>query len=301
MKRFALALGLGLFALASPGRAGPLVVIGDVDGFGYGTAPGFFAANGGAANIGAPGVLTVGDYLPDINRDGAVATGRGDDFDLRGALELADAAVTAGLGVTITTGTTGSKFTDISLSTSYGTSQAANRVLEGGNPGSGLVFGPGGAFPDGSPGTLPNQPGFKFRFEVDKLSGAVVSGQQVFFNLIFGDYDVTPASIRITRNDGSIRTLPLMVQGAGADGLIQAATAVLDFGEVFSDGGAVWVGKLDVDFVAPNEPYTAFDFVELNTVALVVPVPPTIVLAGLGALSTAVAGLRRRRQVSAAA
>jgi hypothetical protein len=76
----------------------------------------------------------------------------------------------------------------------------------------------------------------------------------------------------------------LATQSGNADGLIQAATATLTFGDVFTDGGLVWNGSLHVDFVAPNEPYTAFDYDELSTTALVTPEPSTIVSASLAGL-----------------
>ena len=41
-----------------------------------------------------------------------------------------------------------------------------------------------------------------------------------FINLVFGDYDVSPASIQV---DGVV--VPLTVQGGGQDGLVQRAYA----------------------------------------------------------------------------
>lgn len=294
MRSAVLAAAAFLF-VPSPARA-DLIRIGDIDGFGYGTAPGFFAANGGPANIGgaASGVLGGGDFLPDINRNGVLANGSNDEFDLRTAAERGNTAVTnLGAGVT-NRGTTGSAFTDISLARTYDARSAAGQILVGTNPN---TFGPGGAFPHPPSNTLPNQPGFLFQFDVDK--GALAAGTNVFFNLVFGDYDVVPASIRITTAAGGTRVLNLVRQGAGSDGLIQEATATLGFGEVFTDGGTVWRGFLDIDFVAPNEPYTAFDYVELSTRPLVVvaevPEPSTLALGTLGLLAAGVVAIRRRR------
>ena len=246
--------------------AGLLIRIGDIDGFGYGAAPGFKAANGGPANADGSAVLGNLDFLPDVNHNGSVSTGSGDDFDLRSKAEIANTANTTGVGVT-DTGTTGSKFTDISLSTSYDASSAAKNVLIGGNPNVGLVKGAGGPFPSPPSSSLPNQPGFVFHFDASK--GAINPNSSIFFNLIFGDYDVTPADIVITRANGSTQTINLTVQPGNADGLIQAATASLKFSDVFTDGGLVYTGSLKVDFNAPREPYTAFDYVELSTVPVV--------------------------------
>ncbi len=299
MKRIkSLVAGLLLIS-ALPVGADELVRIGDIDGFGYGAATGWQAAGSGLANAGGNVVITAGDYLPDINNNGRLATGQGDDFDLRSVNEAADnlAAYSAGDGVVLNSGMQGVDFTDISLSTSYGTSQAGNDVLIDptySNPLPSSSFGAGGTFP-APPPTLPNQPGFEFNFTASKANYS--SPDPIFFNLIFGDYDVTPAFIRITRADNTTRILTLMTQGAGNDGLIQAATATLGFFDVFTDGGGlVWNGSLKVDFVANNEPYTAFDYVELSTRALVnpVPAPPTLLLGLIGTPILAYMRARRR-------
>lgn len=294
MRRFVLAL-VGLTAMgASNARADLLVRIGDVDGFGYNAAPGFKAANGGPANAHGDVVLKNGDFLPDINKNGSVATGSGDDFDHRSAAEINNTGNSLGTGVSNAGGTTGSKFTDISLSTSFDRSSAANNVLIGGDPISGLVHGAGGPFPSPPSTTLPNQPGFVFGFDVNKAN--LANNTPIFFNIVFGDYDVFPASIVITRANGTKETLNVKTQPAAEDGLIQAATTTLTFGDVFKDGGSSWNGSLKVDFVAPNEPYTAFDYVELSTIPLVasVPEPGPLVLGAVGIAITGIIRFRRR-------
>jgi hypothetical protein len=283
---------LALVAAGAPAaRAGLLARIGDQDGFGYGAAPGFVSANPGPpgnnplpANLHGDPFLKSGDFLPDVNKNGSVATGSGDDFDLRSTAEVNNTANTAGTGVHLLSGMSGSNFTDISLSTSYDASSAAKNVLIGGNPTTGLVKGAGGPFPSPPSDMLPNQPGFVFQFTVDK--SALPTPVPIFFNLVFGDYDVTPAEIDLTTVNGSHKAINLMTQDdSTADGLIQAATANLAFTDVFTDGGSVWNGSLKVDFNAPNEPYTAFDYVELSTEALVaVPEPSTAVGAATGAV-----------------
>lgn len=293
MKRQMFAFCL-IVLLAGSARADFLVRIGDIDGFGFNLAPGFRSANAGAANRDGAGVLGEGDFLPDINRDGNLQRGSGDDFDLRSGAEVGNTAYSVGSGVTTAVGTTGSMFTDISLSTSYDASSAARKVLTGGNPIDGLEFGKGGLFPSPPSTSLPNQPGFVFRFEVDKA--ALDPSSSIFFNLVFGDFDVVPARIRITGADQTTQNVGLTRQNnAVADGLIQEATATLDFGSVFTDGGSVWRGALNVDFLAPNEPFTAFDYVELSTTPLVqsVPEPSGLVLLGAG-IAVAIGYARRR-------
>jgi len=272
--------------------------IGDIDGFGYGAAAGLVAANGGSANVGAGGVLgaealpTIGDYLPDLNNSGGTLTGSRDDFDNRSAAEVSGTSIT-GSGFT-DTGTSGSQFTDISLSTSYDNSSAAGDVFDA-NTG---TRGTGGAFPMPPSGTLTNQPGFVFDFFV--ASADITSGTQVFFNMLFGDYDVTPASLGFTRSDGTTFSANVTPQNnaAGQDGLIQSAFATLNFADVFSATAGGWNGEIGVDFLAINEPYTAFDFVELSVTPITpnpVPVPAAIWLFGTALIGFV--GMSRRRKV----
>lgn len=68
-------------------------VIGDVDGFGYTTTSGLKRATGAPhstpADTDGDGLLEPGEFLPDLNLNGAVAVGAGDDFDHRSPTELA--------------------------------------------------------------------------------------------------------------------------------------------------------------------------------------------------------------------
>ena len=242
------------------------VRIGDLDGFGYLPA-GLSAANGAAADTDGDGTLEPTEFLPDLNGDGITATGQADDFDNRSAAEVADTAI-SGLGF-IDNGTTGSKFTDISLSTSYDLSSTALNVFD--SPAG--VYGSGGPFPMPPSLTLTNQPGFLFDFFV--ATGDINPATSVFFNMIFGDYDVTPANVTFTRGNGSTFTQAVSVQPLGQDGLIQQSAATLAFSDVFTATAGGYDGYLGVDFIAPNEPYTAFDVVNLSpTLGIsVIPLP----------------------------
>lgn len=96
---------LGLWVMLTIPAHAIFAQIGDVDSFGF--SPADIALNGpdgNPADRNNDGFLTAGDTLPDLNGDGYVATGRGDDFDNRSAAEAADA---------------NARWTDISLSTSF--------------------------------------------------------------------------------------------------------------------------------------------------------------------------------------
>lgn len=91
-----------------------------------------------------------------------------------------------------------------------------------------------------------------FTFPVP-VFGDIDFGVDHFINLIFGDYDVVPASIKV---DGA--PVPLTTQLGNQDGLIQAASAVVPWSSL-TDGQVV------IEIVAPNEPYLAFDYALLST------------------------------------
>ena len=260
--------------------------IGDRDGFGFNADPNFNSLTGdqaaagvGPADRNGDGTLDAGDVLPSLNGNKIVATGNGDDFDNRSGESV------NGSGY-IDLGTTGVEFTDIALSTSFGTSKNNNNIYDA-NTG---TYGAGGTFP-ALPYSAPNQPGFLFNFKV--LESDITAGNPIFFNMLFGDYDVSPASILFTYSGGS-ELLSVSTQNNGPDdGLIQGAFAELDFNDVFTWDGSDWLGYVGVDFVANNEPYTAFDYVELSLAPFqAVPEPGTLILLLLG-----FAGLANRKRI----
>lgn len=93
---------------------------------------------------------------------------------------------------------------------------------------------------------------FTFSFPVP-APGASDYGLDHFINFVFGDYDVTPASISV---DGA--TTPLTLQGGSGDGLVRQASAVVPW-------AAMTDGQVVITINAPNEPYMAFDYALLAT------------------------------------
>lgn len=229
-----------------------VIRIGDRDGFGFGEGEGLTAAYGKPVNKDGEGLLSVGDFLPDVNGDGKISNrDGGDSFDNRSDAEVAGTFLT-GSGF-IDTGSKGSDYTDLALATSFGKADSPTA---------------GRPFPDGS-SKKPNQPSFKFDFKVSK--DKLPEGTPLYLNVMLGDFDVEPGQVTLTSTDGTQVTQPLELSAKGKkDGVIQAAATSLDFDRVFSDGDAngaagYWLGSLTVDVDGPDEPFWAFDFAEIGT------------------------------------
>ncbi len=135
-------------------------LIGDVDGFGFvNPNDSWESAQNTDPDTDGDGILEAGEFLPDIDNDGAVHVGGNDEFDNRSASEKA--------------ATTGAQWTDISLEDFYD------------YPGD-------GAFGD-SPA---DDAQFTFSFTAP-VSGDPDFGADHFINVLFGDYDVTPLTINV--------------------------------------------------------------------------------------------------------
>jgi hypothetical protein len=190
-------------------RAGAVTqLIGDIDGFGYTPTAGFVRATPAPhtqpADTDGDGIIEPGEFLPDLNQDGAVGAGSSDTFDHRSAGEAS--------------ATNGAQWTD--------------RSVEGAGAADGATF--------------------TFTFTVP-TRGANDFGVDHFINFVFGDFDVTPASITV---DGTVT--PLTVQSGTGDGSVQLASAVVPWA-MMTDGQVI------ITVNAPNEPYLAFDYALLST------------------------------------
>ena len=91
--------------LGQPAAAFEPVLVGDVDGFGFTDTGGLVRAHSVdhtmPADVNGNGLLSDGEYLPDLNKDGTCATDSGDTFDHRSVPEQSS--------------TNGAEFTDIAL------------------------------------------------------------------------------------------------------------------------------------------------------------------------------------------
>jgi len=259
--------------------------IGDVDGMGYVTAmtPGqngepnwsfgsyytqspqcanpdgsLRSAWGLQANDDGLNVLQDGDHLPDLDCDSETHL-NSDEFDNRTVAEWNDAYTEVSGCVNLSS--TGSGFTDVALSPRD-------------NIASTIGWNYGTQCPDSAnaPSLCSVIPSFQFKFQVNVAD--IVAGQDVFVNVIFGDYDVYPMEIHFIDAVGNLTVGNLSTQnnGSGDDGLIQAASALLPFYTVFTLTGSTYTGAVTVEFVTTTEPFIAIDYVEINVEAMVEPV-----------------------------
>lgn len=220
--------------------------IGDIDGFGFRDTTGMVRPYGaigpGPADTNGNGRLERGEFLPDLDGGGSLWWGGNDEFDNREPSEIADRNHRCAGCKNVGTGTRGAIWTDIALSTASDATP----------------------WPDTDGPATPNNAVFVFDFTVGK--NAIAAGTRIFFNILFGDYDVYPAEIRVTFSGGRQEILRIPNRREeGLDGAIQAKTAFFGFDRVFTkrtDGD--WQGYVKIVFDAPEEPWTAFDYVELS-------------------------------------
>jgi hypothetical protein len=206
--------------------AASTITIGDVDGFGFTTAFQFRATpspHTTPADTNGDGMLTAGEFLPDLNRDGVVGPDSGDTFDQRSLSEIV--------------ATNGAQNTDRSL----------------------------------SPAGAANGLSFLFTFVAPSL-GDFDFGVDRTLNFVFGDYDVSPATLSV---DGAAH--PLNLQSGGQDGLIQLLAVNVPFTDLID-------GQVLVSIIAPTESYLVVDYVELvgPDAATPVPEPASMILMLLG-------------------
>ncbi len=204
--------------------------VGDMDGSGFGKGGSNVNAAGQSVNVDGIGQLYGGDFLPDGNRGGSVQANQGDDFDNRDGAEHGDSR-TESRGATINSGTKGSWWTDRNL--------------------------PWGVYPE-----------FVFDFSVKE--GMIDTEADIYFNMIFGDYDNHGGTIEISNSNGVITTLTPTLQnqvekGESNDGLIQTAYYTVKFDDVFhTTKNGYHIGYFKAVFNNISDPFLTFDFAELG-------------------------------------
>jgi hypothetical protein len=199
--------------------------IGDADGFGFARtstlARPVLGVGPGPADTNANGILEPEEFLPDLNRDGGVWYAGEDNFDNRSDAEKLGNGHECRGCLAIGRATQGSKWTDLSLSPTA----------------------PPNNWPDLNGPATPNSAAFVFDFTVGKED--IAQGAQIFFNIVFGDYDIDPAVVFVRFREKPARVLRISNQQLrNVDGLIQARTARLRFNEVFTaDAEGNWHGS----------------------------------------------------------
>ena len=269
---------IALSLQAGPTGSFNYIRIGDEDGFGYlsGTDP-CGASHAGRSEAGTPfstevvqvsslstrwsapvnvdgvGMLGAGDFLPNLDCSPETRYDS-DEFDLRAAYELSGGPY--GFGVQVdgatSTGSMGSGWTDVAVS---GTGLGWFDCVIAPPPPHDYICNNGQAV-------------FIFDFEVTNADPT----QPLYINALFADYDVDSTSdiLRYTTASGSVIDTTIATQDntAGEDGLIQEATAVIPFADVFPNwSGGDQTGYLKVESQMPNEPFVAYDYVELSMAA----------------------------------
>ncbi len=282
----AMVVGLWLVGGNGAAEASPFtsIRIGDADGFGFGTGAGLQAPNGGPANVDGSGILSAGDFLPDLNRGGVFR--RDDMFDYRSTAEHANAGVT-GSGFT-DLGSSGSHFTDVALAPSlYPQYSAAGQVYTPNG------LGQGGANPPAIRSGQWNYYQFTFDFAVNAAD--IDPTADLYYELVVGDVDSALPWV-YTASTG------WQTGQQTQDGLIQSMNGTLGFDDVFTASAGGYEGALDV-WLATTDILVAADFVELGTTAPVTspagaPEPQTWALLGVGLVGMLGYCWRGRRQAA---
>jgi len=199
--------------------------------------------------------------LPDTNGNGVIQPGEYlPDLDADGKVHVGGYDEFDNRSAVEKSGASGAQWTDISLEKNYGEL--------GRHPADDVEF--------------------VFSFSVPGI-GDSGYGLDHFINLVFADYDVSPASLDIDGN-----TITLATQSRREDGLVQLAYASVPWANM-QDGEVV------IEMNAPKEPYVTIDYAYLHTSAQVaqrvsVSEPTSLALAGLGFMGMIFAKRRKEQK-----
>ena len=264
------------------------VRLGDEDAFGFSNIGNYYASFGGACDTDGNGLLGPGEFMPNIDGGpgikSACRTGGRDDFCNRDNAELSDTANYSN-GCVVHVGTTGSKYTDVALSTSWDNSLSKSKSKgfyynHAGKDHDGRMHTIAGrtyeqikaaGFPDGgSSRNRPNMPGLIVDCKISAGTLAKLSRNNgttfgsVFVNILAADWDVPPFKLVITNANGDSYTYPITRQSnaKGEDGMVQAGFVTLSMNDFCDSDGNFF---LQANFEAPNEPYITIDYLEVST------------------------------------
>lgn len=264
------------------------VRLGDEDAFGFRNIGNYYASFGGPCDTDGNGLLGPGEFMPNIdggpNRKSACRTGGKDDFCNRDDAELSDSANYSN-GCVVHVGTTGSKYTDVALSTSWDNSLKIskskgfyyNHVGKDHDgrmhtiPGRTYEQIAAAGFPDGGASrNRPNMPGLVVDCKINQPTLAKLRRNNsnkfgsIFVNILAADWDVPPFKLVITNANGDSYTYPITRQSnaKGEDGMVQAGFVTLSMNDFCDSDGNFF---LQANFEAPNEPYITIDYLEVST------------------------------------
>lgn len=264
------------------------VRLGDEDAFGFSNIGAYYASFGGPCDTDGNGLLGPGEFMPNIDggegRKSACRTGGKDDFCNRDNAELNDSANYSN-GCVVHVGTTGSKYTDVALSTSWDTSLNKSKTKgfyysHVGKDHDGRMHTIAGrtyeeiaaaGFPDGGASrNRPNMPGLVIDCKINAGTLAKLRRNNsnkfgsIFVNILAADWDVPPFKLVITNANGDSYTYPITRQSnaKGEDGMVQAGFVTLSMNDFCDAEGNFF---LQANFEAPNEPYITIDYLEVST------------------------------------
>ncbi|MBN2137631.1 MAG: hypothetical protein JW720_07485 [Sedimentisphaerales bacterium] len=190
--RKSLFVAIVAMALCSTNALAVVSIIGDIDGFGFGSLAGLVGYDGNPVDRNGNGILDSGDVMPDLDADGVVAAqpgGVGDIFDNRSPGEAADLSA---------------QWTDVSLSNEY--TEAP-----------------------GDPLWKADDASFTFNFTLDPADPAY--GQEHYVSFVYADYDTDVMEAVVEGDVVPLLGNPI-IPGGMEDGYIWAAYAPVDWDDM---------------------------------------------------------------------
>ena len=207
------------------------VVIGDIDGFGYTNASSLLGFDGLPADRNGDGILGAGDVLPDIDQDGDMQLESGEIGDVFDNRSASEKDPS-----------NGARWTDITLS-------AYADLMHTQFP---LLYNPPGIADDAY---------FTFTFAVPE-PGDADYGKNHYVSFLYADYDV--GTMYAVVEGQQVILSGNSSAGTFQDGLIWRAYYEVPWADMLD-------GVVTIEIVAPEEPFIAFDYAQLDLSPISVP------------------------------